>query len=456
MKKDHFDLIVVGGGTAGLRTALYAASHNHTVALIDPGVLGGTCHNTGCIPTKAMLHASHLFASTKSMKEFGINIASSSVDFKALMNRVHSIIDEGQSHISSSIQNDNLTVIREKASFVSKDTVQAGPHTLSADKFIICTGAKPRIPALKGIEKVKYLLSDDILSLQSMPESIIIIGGGYIALEFATFFNDLGCKVTIVERNPLILKDLDSDVIELLTKKYTSEGIKLKTNAEVLEMSEEKGMKKVKYSIVGDGVETAVAQHLLIATGRAPFTFGLNLEAAGIKVGDKGNIEVNEYLQTSNPRVFAIGDVTGKAPFAHAAKRESHIALINALETKKEKFNTALVPWAIFTSPPVGGIGLSEREVIERKLKYGVLKAPFSRAGRATVIGSILGFVKILYDKKTDKIIGGTVVGPNADDIIHEIVALMNAGGTTQDLRNTIHIHPTLSEVFEALKDVTD
>ncbi len=455
IKEEEFDLIVVGGGTAGLRTALYAASNNYKTALIDPGILGGTCLNTGCIPTKSMLHAANLYKKIVSSKEFGINTEGVSIDFKAVMRRVQKIIKIGQEHISKSLQNTNLEIIKEKASFLSKNSVQAGAKVLRGEKIIICTGAKPRIPSLKGIEKVDYLLSDDVLNLDKMPASIIIIGGGYIAIEFATFFSALGSKVTIIERNPRILKDLDEEVTETINKYYTEIGILIKTNSEVIEVKEERGI-KVFYSTLGeDKIQTVVAEELLVAVGRSPFIFGLNLEAAGIKIGNKGNIEVNKYLQTSNPKIYAIGDVNGKAPFAHAAKRESHVALVNALENKKEMFNADLVPWAVFSDPPIAGIGLNEREARERQIKYKILKAYFARAGRATVIGDTRGFVKVLYENKSKKILGAIIIGPGADDIIHEFVALMNAHATVDLLRKVIHIHPTLSEVFEALKDIS-
>ncbi len=453
-KGNKYDLIVIGGGTAGLRASLYSASQFYKTALIDPGILGGTCLNTGCIPTKAMLHSANLFKQSNNLKKFGIIAPKTEFNFEEIMNHVKKIIDNGQEHISKSIQNKNLEIISERAVFISRDEIKAGKQKLIGEKFIICTGAKPRIPALKGIENVDYFLSDDIINLKKLPSSIIITGGGYIALEFATFFNSLGAKVSIIERNERLLKDIDAEVSEYLKNHYRSIGIIIKTNAEVLELRQDV-IKKVIFTSLDEGTTQSIsADEILIATGRSPNTFGLDLESAGVRQGEKGNILINNNLQTSNKKIYAVGDVTGRTPFAHAAKRESHIALVNALEGKKEKMNFELVPWAIFTNPPIGGVGISEEQAIEKKIKYGILKALFARAGRATIIDETSGFVKIIYDKKTKKILGGIIIGPRADDIIHEIVALMNVNGTIIDLRNTIHIHPTLSEVFEALKEV--
>jgi pyruvate/2-oxoglutarate dehydrogenase complex dihydrolipoamide dehydrogenase (E3) component len=230
----------------------------------------------------------------------------------------------------------------------------------------------------------------------------------------------------------------------------------IKTSVDTQELQPAGKMRKVivKNSQTGK-TETLTAEQILFATGRVPNTFGLNLQTANVKLGERGNIDINNRLETSNPNIYAIGDVTGRAPFAHSAKRESHIALANALDYKKEEMNFDLVPWAIFTNPPIAAIGMSEEKAKSGGIDYGMLKASYARAGRATVIGQTDGIVKVIYNKKDKKILGAIIIGPRADDIIHEFVALINCNATTDTLQmNVIHIHPTLSEVFEALKDV--
>ncbi|MBI2451465.1 dihydrolipoyl dehydrogenase [Candidatus Pacearchaeota archaeon] len=454
MVKDKFDLVVIGGGTGGLRTALYSAGHGYKTALVEPGVLGGTCLNTGCIPTKAMLYASHLYMLSKNFEEFGIETGETRVDFGKLMTRVKGIIDEGQEHIANSIKNENLILIKSKGGFVGKNQIKTENGVIEGKKIVICTGAKSHVPAIKGLEKVKFLISDDVLNLKNLPKSIIIFGGGYIAVEFSTFFNDLRTRVIILERNEQILHKIDKEAAEVIRKEYEKRGIEIHTGIEIKETREENGAKKVIFTGGREKKEKIVsADEILVATGRIPNTFGLNLEVAGIEKDKKENIKFNKYLQTTNKNVYVLGDVTGRTMFAHAAKRESHIVLVNALENKKEIMNFELVPWAIFSEPPIAGVGIAGDEVKNIK-DIGILKAAFSRAGRARVIGNTGGFAKVFYNKRTQIILGAIIIGPRADEIIHEFTALMNSKGTIDEMRNTIHIHPTLSEVIEALKEV--
>lgn len=458
MAKKHFELMVVGGGTAGLRTAIYASNHGHKTVMIEPGMLGGTCLNKGCIPTKAMLHASHLYETVQNVKKFGIEIPIVKLNFGQLMKRVHSIINDGQSHIKQSLKTSDLTIIRKNAHFINENTVKAGQDEISADKIIICTGANTFIPPIKGLDKVKFLISDDVVNLKKLPKSITIIGGGYISMEFATFFIDLGCEVTILERSDRLLQVLDTDIAEVLIDIYKKKGIKIITHTNIIEVKQDKGVKKV---VINDlknpksKKRIISSEALLLATGRVPNTRELNLESAGVKTDKRGSILVNEELRSSNKIIYAIGDCNGRAMFAHAAKRESHTALENALDGKKSKMNFKIMPWAMFSDPPISGVGLSEKQATDKKLKFGMLKANFSRAGRATVMGDTRGFVKVLYDKKSRKILGCVIIGPRADDLIHEFVAVMNSSSPTIDtIRKTIHVHPTLSEVMEALIDV--
>lgn len=449
--KKKYDLMVIGGGTAGLRAALRAVSHGHKTILIEPYELGGTCLNKGCIPTKAMLYASELYKKTLNLKKYGIETSNVKINFPKLMDRVCSIIDEGQVHIKKSVKNCELEIVKEKAVFVNKDTVKAGKREISARKIIICTGAKTFVPPIKGIDKVEYMISDDAVKLRKLPKSIVIIGGGYISMEFARFFNQLGSKVTILERESRILGILDDDIAEALHEFYSEEKVNIVTNANILEVR--KGqviINDVRYP--KSKKKTIIYDKILVAAGRMPNSKELNLEAAGIKTGKRGDILINDYLQTTNSKVYAIGDVNGKAMFAHAAKRETKIAIENALHYKKEKMGFDLMPWAMFSDPPISGIGLNEAQAKEKGFRTGILKADFSRAGRATVNGDTRGFVKVIYNKFNKKILGCFIIGPNADDLIHEFVAVMNSKSPTIDvIRKTIHVHPTLSEVMESL-----
>jgi len=453
-----FQFMIIGGGTSGLRTALYASQHGFKTVMIEPDVLGGTCLNRGCIPTKALLQAVHVYKNALNAKEFGIKTGKVDFDFKKLMARMHSIVEDGQEHIDESLKsNPNLTVIKKNAFFLSPNTVQAGDEVIYADKIVIATGAKSLILPIPGLDKVPYITSDDVLELTKLPKSIIIVGGGYIAMELATFFNGLGTEVIILERMPRALSILDEDVSNFVTECYKEEKIKINTNVNIIGLRQEKGMILAETNDVRDPNSKKItykAEKLLVSVGRTPNTDKLKVEAAGIALDQRKNIVVNEFLQTANPNVYAMGDCNGKAPFAHGAKRHSKAVLDNALTNGKTTI-TSIMPYAVFTDPPIAGVGLSENQAKDKKIDYGILKANFSRAGRATIIGDTRGFVKVLFDKKDNKIIGATIVGPNADDIIHEFVALMNSSGIIDTLKEMVHIHPTLSEVMEALKTVS-
>ena len=434
-------VIVIGGGTAGLRTSL-ALAKSVQVILIEPGVLGGTCLNTGCIPTKAMLHASHSYKKAQEMAKFGIT-CSPKVNFTKLMSRVNSFPEKGQVHIQKSIKKyDNLSLIKGKAVFVNKNTVRVGNKKYSADKVIICTGSTNFIPPIRGL--TNYLDNESILRLKKLPKSVIMVGGGYISMEFATFFNDLGSKVTVLELLPNILTMLDDDIIEIVNNVYKEKGVDIITNAKVTEIKD-----KVYYEKDGK-ISSVKAGKIFVATGRKPNTKYLNLEAAGINTGKHGEIIVNDYLETSNNNVYALGDCIGKAMFAHACKRESKLVVNSILNNKKEKMPFSLVPWAVFLGIPIAGVGLNEKEAKKKKIAYEIMSAKFSRTGRASIIDEPEGFVKILHSK--GKILGCTIIGENADDIIHEIVAVMNSNGKVDSITKAIHIHPTLSEVMENLK----
>ncbi len=437
-----YKLIVIGGGTGGLRTAI-AASKKTKVLLIDPGILGGTCLNTGCIPTKAMLHSSHLYELRKSLSQFGLS-SNFRIDFAKLMKRVRAIVKEGQDHIYAGLKkNENLKIVKGKASFISKNKLMVGKDTYSFDKAIIATGAKNFMPQIKGLEKTDYLDNASVMKLTKLPNSLVMIGGGYISMEFATFFSELGTKVTVLEKFPMVLGMLDDDTREFLKTYMEESGIKIVTDADI---------KEIKNNTVYYNKAKIKAEKILVAAGRVPNTDGMDLEKAGINIGKKGEVIVNDYLETSNRDVYAIGDVNGRAMFAHAAKRETFVVLDNIFEKKNRVMDFKYMPWAVFTNPPVSGVGMNEKKAAEMKINYGILKASFENVGRARISEDMRGQAKIIFDKKSDIILGAEIIGPNADDIVHEIIALMNMGAKVQDLRKMIHIHPTFSEVMENLK----
>jgi pyruvate/2-oxoglutarate dehydrogenase complex dihydrolipoamide dehydrogenase (E3) component len=447
----HFEVMIIGGGTGGLRLALQAAK-THSTILFEPGAMGGTCLNTGCIPTKALLHAAHLFEQTKNLSEFGIT-ATPKLNFTKLMGRMQGIVSFGREHAEQSVKkNDNLTLVKAKATFLGKDTVIANGKRYTASKIVIATGASNFVPPIPGLKNVEFLDNEKLMSLKKLPKSVTLIGGGYISMEFATFFRALGSKVTVLEAMPSILGMLDEDVRDVLQETYESKRITFHTNAKISDIAQKAGKITISFSI-DDKKKTITSEALVVATGRKANTATLNLANAGVGISNRGAIEVNEFLQTSNPHIFAMGDCTTLPMFAHAVKRESKVILTN-LAAKRikdlQKTNLKIMPWVVFTNPNVAGVGLSEKQAIEQKKKFSIKKIPFKRVGRARIIGETEGFVKIIYEIKTNVILGAAIVGPSADTLLHEIVAVMNSKEPTMDvISRSIHAHPTLSEVFD-------
>ncbi|MBI2138303.1 NAD(P)/FAD-dependent oxidoreductase [Candidatus Woesearchaeota archaeon] len=454
-----FDLIVIGGGTAGLKASLECAKRKLHTAIVDPQVLGGTCLNTGCIPSKAMLHASHLFKQLHHLEVFGISVSSPKVDFRKLMQRAQHIVDEGQSAISLSTKNSYITIFREKAAFISKNSIRAGNQVLQGKQFLISTGSRNFIPTIKGIEESGYHTNETILSLDAVPKSVVLIGGGYISFEYATFFSELGSKVAILERLPKVLTMLDNDISEMLVKLYTERGISITTSTDILEITGKGRKKTIHYRSINNPLEKPKeiqAEVIIAAAGRKPNTEGLNLEAVGIKLKPNGGIAVNEHFQTSIPNTYAVGDVIGEMMFAHSASREALLAVENMLGGKKRTRELHLIPWTVFTDPPISGVGFSTIEAEKKKIDCGILKANFARSAKTRIMDESAGAAKVLYDKKNNHIVGAVLFGAHADDLIHEITALMNSSSPTIDvLRNTIHVHPTISEVFDALRETS-
>jgi dihydrolipoamide dehydrogenase len=448
-----FDLIVVGGGTGGLRAAYKSALAGYKTALVDPGVLGGTCLNMGCIPTKAMLHASGLFDKSKRLKEFGIRIGKPRVNFKSLMKRVLGIVGSGQRHVEESVKTKNLEVIREKAKFVGPQAIKAGEREFFGKKIIIATGSRSRKLEVKGSEEISCMDVAEVLKLKKLPKSIAIVGAGYIAMEFATFFNQLGVDVTVIESEKRVLPFVDSEISGEVFEEYEKKGVRFRLRSEVVELGNRGRLKGLVVKDSSGKKSKIFVDEILVAIGRVPNTENLDLKRGGVETDSVGAIRVNDFLQTTNKNIYAIGDVIGRAPFAHAARAEALIALENSMMKGKKKMDFSKVGWSVFTSPPVSGVGMGEAELKKKKIKYGALRARFSQAGRTTVIGETTGLLKVFYNKRTEKILGAVIFGARADELIHEFVTLLHFGGTVKKMREIIHVHPTVSEVISACRD---
>ncbi len=443
----EFDLMVLGGGTGGLPSAVMAANMGKKVAVVEGDKLAGTCMNYGCTPTKAIIHSARVYAQAKDSKRFGIDFDNLRLDFKKVMERTRSIVSEGRGRNEKRVEdNPNITLFKGTGKFVNEKEVQVGGETISAGTIFITTGASPFVPSIKGLDKVGYLTYKTILDLEELPGSIIIMGGGFIGVEYASAFNAFGSKVTLIQRSDKLIGKSDGDISRALAEYLTEDGIDIRFGTEAERVEERDG--RVVITTKGGG--TLEAEKLLMAVGLRPNTSGLNLEACGVETNPRGFIQVNGYNRTTAEDIWAFGDVVGRKMFTHAALKEFAITIKNAFQDARIKIDEANLPYAVFTTPEIGSVGLTEEEAREKGLDFKAKKAYYADTSKGIVAGDTRGFVKLIHDDA--KILGCHAIGTHAGILVQEIAALLNCPGSLDAFRATTHTHPTLSEIFEDLK----
>ena len=442
---DEVETIVLGGGMAGLPLALRAARRGTTV-LVEGGLLGGTCLNRGCIPTKTMIHSAKIAHLARRASEFGVDVGDVTVDLGRIVDRKDSIVTSIRSGSDRAAERaDDLTVVRDWGRFVGPRRVEAGGAVYDADNIVINTGARPSIPNLVGIETVETLDSTGALDLRKIPEHLIVLGGGYVGCEFAQMYRRFGAAVTLVHRRDRLLPNEAPDVSAVVEGAFTEEGIDLRLGEQPTEVGTSSG--GVALTV---GTHEINASHLLVAVGRTPSTDALGLDLAGVATDGRGFVVVGPDFSTSAAGVYAIGDVVGPPMFTHTARDDA--ALLARHLFKGEDITTAsrLVPHAIFTDPEVASFGLSEDQATEQ---YGsdllIGKEQFRGVAKARAMGETAGFVKIIA-RPDGVIVGATIAGPDAGNLIHELVVAASAGLRIEQVRDAIHIHPTLAEAVNA------
>ncbi len=445
----HFhDIIIIGGGSAGYAAARTAQAEGADVGIVDQGPLGGLCILRGCMPTKAILRSSDIAALIRRAPEFGLHSPNFQANLAAIIDRKNRLIKEFAEDRIHALRDPRFTLYQEHAHFVSPKTIQAGRHQLSAKAFIIATGSViARIP-LPGLEEAGYLTSDEALELHSAPESMIVLGGGPVALELAQFFSRIGVNITLLQRSGHVLSDSDEDLARPVETHLQAEGMNLYTNTQIRDVSTS-GKQKTVHFRHEDQMKHVTATSILQALGRRPNIDGLNLEAA--QVAHQTNaILVNKAMRTSQPHIFAVGDVNGGYEIVHIAIEEGEIAGWNAVHPNQspKHFDSRLKTQVVFTDPQVASVGLSERECLDRQLPYLVASYPFNDHGKSLCLGETYGHVKVLCDPQSGEILGGHIVGPEASELIHELIAIMYFRGTVHDLLRIPHYHPTLAEIL--------
>lgn len=452
----HYDAIIIGAGQAGVPLAKKLAEAGKKTVLIEKRLVGGTCINDGCTPTKAMIASAKAFHQAKNASALGIEIGAVKIDFKKIVQRKDAIVNQFRSSSEKGINGtEGLRLVFGKAKFsgVKELTITLDDGTeekVTADWIFINTGAKTAIPDIPGLEKINYLTSATILNLETVPAHLVVIGGNYIGLEFGQMFSRFGSQITVLEKSTRILAKEDADVSSALSKILTDEGIEILTEVKVDKIIQEK--KQLHISLrSGKTKKDITASHVLIAAGRIPQTADLGLENCGVKLDDKGHVVVNERLETNIEGIFALGDVKGGPAFTHIAYNDYTIVYRNLIEGTKYSIQDRPVPYCMFTDPQLGRIGISEKEAREKKLNYEVAVIPMSQVARGIETNETLGLMKAIVDPGTKKILGAAILASEGGEIMSVLQMAMEGGINYDRIRYCVFAHPTYTESLNNL-----
>jgi len=447
---ERFDVIVIGSGS-GMIVASAAVEQGFRTALVEHGKMGGTCINVGCVPSKMLIYPADVVATLKDAGKLGINATVDSVDFNNIMTRVHTLVNHDSGHQARAVEaTPNLAWFKETGEFISDYTMQVGSHTITAEMIFIVSGARTAIPPIKGIENIGYLTSDTVLELQTPPKSILIVGGGYIGMEYGHFFSGIGTKTTILQRPYRVLPDEEPEISDLL-KKEMQQRMEIYTGYEAIEAKQEGTQKALIARNRQDGSQKEFsAESVMIATGRVSNADILKPEKTGVELDERGYIKVNEHLETSKKNIWAFGDAIGIQMFKHVANYEAGVVWHNAIHDHKVKMDFSAAPHAVFSHPQVASVGLTEEEAKQQNYKILVGKTLYKETAMGAAMGFPEGFVKVVVEKETGKILGGHIIGAEASILIQEIVnAMITETGNFAPIARAMHIHPAMSEVVQ-------
>ena len=440
-------LLIIGAGPGGYETALAAAKRGVEVVLVEAGPVGGTCLNEGCIPTKSFCKNAHLLEQLREAEAFGVSDLAYNFDFKAVTARKNAVVEQLRGGVESLLSHKLITLVRGRASFKDPHTVVVGDEEYSADYIIIATGSVSASLPVPGADLEGILTSKEILDIEELPKKLCVIGGGVIGLEFASIFNSFSCEVTVLEYCKEILPRFDTDLAKRLKQCLGKKGIDINTQSQVLSISKEGDQYKVTFLRKGKE-ESVVADKVLMAVGRKANVDSLNLAEAGVEFGPRG-VVVNEVMQTSQPHIYAVGDINGKMMLAHAAIFQGLVALDHMMGVDND-IDLSVMPAAVFTSPEAASVGKTEDECKEAGIKVKCLKSFFRANGKAVTMGETEGFCKVIVEEETGLLLGCHLFGPHSSDIVQEACALISRKSTLKQLQDIIHTHPTLTEVIQS------
>jgi mycothione reductase len=445
-----FDVLVIGSGS-GMSIVEAALNRDMSVALVEAGPLGGTCLNRGCIPSKMVIYPADVINIIKEAGKLGIKAHIEEIDFAAIMERSQRLVAEDRSHMERGIGRvPGLAFYDGIGEFVSDYTMRVSGDTIRAENVFIVSGARPFIPPIEGLEEVGYLTSRNVWDIRERPDSIIIVGGGFVAVEFAHFFSSVGSRVTILSRSPRLIKFADPEVSELLGRAMIRD-MKIHYNVEAVEARKD-GATKVVVAVnkVTGEKKTFRGEEIMIAAGRRSNADLLKPERTGVELDDRGFIKVNEYLETSKPRIWAFGDAIGRHMFKHVANYEAGVAWYNFVGGEKEPVDYSAVPYAVFGNPQVASVGMTEEEAMERGHEVLVGTYEFRDTAKGAAMGVEEGFVKVVVEERTYRILGAHIIGPFAPILLQEVINVIKAGeGSIALIQNAMYIHPAAPEVVQ-------
>ena len=445
----RYDAIIVGAGQAGPPLAGRLTAAGQTVAVIERKLVGGTCVNYGCIPTKTLVASAHAAHVARRGADFGIGTGDITVDMAKVKARKDGVVKDDRDGLESWLDGmDGCTLIRGHARFTGPHTMTVDGQELVADRFFLNVGGRAVVPDIPGLSDIDYLTNVGILQLDSVPEHLVIVGGSYIALEFAQMYRRFGAAVTVVEKGPRLTAREDEDISATIKEILEGEGIAIELDAT--------GMQIVKrdngFELIPRAGATPIAgTHLLVATGRQPNTDELGLELAGVETDARGYIFVDDALRTTAEHIWAMGDCNGKGAFTHTSYNDFEIVAANLLDDEPRRVSDRIPTYALYIDPPLGRAGMTVAEVLKSGRKALVGKRPMTRVGRAVEKGESQGFMKIVVDAETEQILGAAILGVGGDEVIHCILDIMSAKAKYTTLTHTVHIHPTVSELVPTM-----
>jgi pyruvate/2-oxoglutarate dehydrogenase complex dihydrolipoamide dehydrogenase (E3) component len=447
-----YDAIVIGTGQAGPSLAVRLADAGMKVAIMERKRFGGTCVNNGCIPTKTLIASARAAHVARRAGDYGVTINSPvAIDMKKVKARKDALVRQSSEGVENWLKNTrNLTVIEGQARFAEAHQIRLGEEILEADKIFINVGGRAAVPAFRGIDQISYLDNSTMMEVDFLPEHLIVVGGSYVGLEFAQMYRRFGSEVTVVERAPRLIHREDEDISENIRAILECEGIKIRLGAECIGF--EKQQDKVTVQVdCSSGDKTVSGSHVLLAVGRVPNTNDLGLENSGIKVDERGYIQVDDQLRTNVPGVYALGDCNGRGAFTHTAYNDYEIVAANLLDGDQRRVSDRILAYALFIDPPLGRAGMTEAEVRKSGRKALIGKRPMTQVGRARERGETEGFMKILVDAETKKILGASLLGIECDEVIHSLLDIMYANAPYTVIQRAMHIHPTVSELVPTM-----